>query len=223
MNKLCFVAGMATVVGVMSLTSGFGQNKTSEKPKSMKRMTIKIIEKDDEGNKVVLDTTFIDNAAFTMRKDFAKMADSLRATLHERIKSGRPMHRHNKEFIDDEMMAFNFDEIDSLGKAIEKEFKDFNFCPFDDSAHCGQMNIKIPHVKPDAFKFIPKDMPDLFTSEKFNNESQNGINLNDPNIISYEKTPIGEDKEKIVIIRKKEGGHTEGTVKHQRSGPVKKK
>lgn len=47
-------------------------------------------------------------------------------------------------------------------------------------------------------------MPPVPHIQRFRgNQSERGINLNDPNVISYKKKDIGGDREKIEIIRKK--------------------
>lgn len=58
------------------------------------------------------------------------------------------------------------------------------------------------NLRGDNFPPVPP-APPVPHIKMFRHQSGNGINLNDPNVISYKKKDIGGGKEKIEIIRKK--------------------
>lgn len=189
--------GLLLMFGLSFISSAIA-NPNCKDSTTSRTIEIKITGQNNDGSTMSFDTTIINPV------NSPKIMRGLMSQLNEGMAKMRNVFCHYSKDPDDSIADEDCfppleeldgpDDLDTLCGQIEKEMNFF------------EQNDFMP--RPDERPFT--DEFPVFQGEKPDQEQ--GINLNDPNIVSYQKTPVGNDEEKIVIIRKK-GSSTHAALK----------
>ncbi len=191
MNNLFFTLGLVLMFGLSFISSVLADSNNKDSV-IHRTIEIKMTGQDNNGSVVTFDTTIINPTG-------------------SKIEMAQMMNRINgeKRRMENDFCHFSQDSTDledclpPLEEMEEPDSLNFFCNQFGTEGNLFETDGSIPMMKGNPF-------PDNFPSFRGEANVEQGINLNDPDIISYQKTPIGKDKEKIVIIRKKKSSvHSE--------------